>query len=114
MLETSLRSQRRDGALAFDLTVENRGDDPVELTFPDAQRLRVSLYPADADGEAAPIWRSDADRMFAQVLGSETIPAGESVTFSTAWKEPEPGEYHAVGEMTCQDRDVTAEETVLI
>jgi hypothetical protein len=114
VLETSLHSQQRDGALAFELTVENRGDEPVELAFPDAQRVRVSVYPADADDESSPVWRSDSDRMFAQVLGSETVPAGESVTFGAAWKDPESGEYRAIGEVTCRDREIRAERTVLV
>ena len=114
MLETSLHSQQRDGALAFELTVENRGDDPVELSFADAQRVRVSVYPADADDESSPVWRSDGDRMFAQVMGSETVPAGESVTFGAAWKDPESGEYRVVGEVTCRDRELQAERTVLV
>ncbi|GAB7012646.1 BsuPI-related putative proteinase inhibitor [Halolamina salina] len=113
MLESSLHSRRHDGGLAFELTVENPGDEPVELSFPDAQRVRVSVYPADADDDASPVWRSDADQMFAQVLGSETVPAGESVTFGAAWQDPEPGEYLAVGEVTCRDRELSAEETIL-
>ena len=114
MLESSLHSRQRDDALAFELTVENHGDEPVELSFADGQRVRVAVYPADADDDASPIWRSDADQMFAQVLGSETVPAGESVTFDAAWQSPEPGEYLAVGEVTCQDRELDAEETVLV
>jgi hypothetical protein len=114
VLETTLRSHRRDGALAFELTVENRGDDPVELGFSDAQRVRVSLYPADADDESAPVWRSDGDRMFAQVIGSETVAAGESVTFGAAWKDPESGEYRAAGEVTCREQELNAERTVLV
>ena len=114
MLEPSLHSQRRDGALAFDLTVENAGEEPVELDFPDAQRVRVAVYPADAGEAASPVWRSDAGRMFAQVTGSETVPAGEDVTFSAAWKEPEAGEYLAVAELTCRDRELRAEETLLV
>ncbi|MFW5911271.1 MAG: BsuPI-related putative proteinase inhibitor [Halolamina sp.] len=114
MLEPSLRSHLRDGALAFELTVENRGKEAVELSFPDAQRVRVSVYPADAGDDACPIWRSDAERMFAQVVGTETIPVGESETFRTAWKDPDSGEYRAVAEVTCQDRELAAEETVLV
>jgi len=114
VLEPSLESRRRDGALAFELTVENTGDEPVELSFADAQRLRVSVYPAGADDETAPVWRSDADRMFAQVMGSETVPAGGSRTFDAAWSDPDPGEYFVVAELTCRERELRAEETVLV
>ncbi|NHX35833.1 MULTISPECIES: BsuPI-related putative proteinase inhibitor [Halolamina] len=114
MLETSLESRQRGDALAFELTVENTDDGPVELSFADAQRVRVSVYPAGADDEAAPVWQSDADRMFAQVTGSETVPAGGSRTFDAAWEDPDPGEYFVVAELTCRDRELSAEETVLV
>ena len=113
MLEPSLESHPRGDALAFELTVENTGDEAVELSFADAQRVRVSVYPAGAD-EAAPIWRSDADQMFAQVMGSETVSAGESRTFDAAWSDPDPGEYYVVAELCCRDRTLRAEETVLV
>lgn len=112
MLEATLTSHPRGDSLAFELRVENHGDEAVDLTFTDAQRLRVTVFPA-GDGDADPVWRSDADRMFAQVVGTETVPPGASVTFEAAWKDPEPGEYLAVGEVTCQDRELTAEETIL-
>ena len=111
MLEVTLSSQPRGDSLAFELRVENHGEEAVELSFPDAQRVRVSVFPANGDDD--PVWRSDVDQMFAQVVGTETVPAGASVTFETAWKEPEPGEYLAVGEVTCQDRELAAEETIL-
>jgi len=114
VLDTQLRSHLQDGALAFDLRVENRGDEPVDLSFPTGQRVRVALSPADADDDADPIWRSDAEKMFAQVLGTETIEPGETLTFAAAWDDPEPGEYRAVGEVTCEDRELRAEETVLV
>jgi len=114
VLEPSLESQRRGDALAFELTVENTGDDPVELSFTDAQRVRVSVYPAGADEDATPLWRSDADQMFAQVMGSETVSAGESRTFDAAWSDPDPGEYYVVAELCCRDRTLRAEETVLV
>ncbi|MBP1987459.1 BsuPI-related putative proteinase inhibitor [Halolamina salifodinae] len=113
MLEATLTSQPRGDSLAFELRVENHGDEAAELSFPDAQRLRVTVSLAAGGDDADPVWRSDADRMFAQVVGTETVPAGESVTFETAWKEPEPGEYLAVGEVTCQDREIRDEETLL-
>jgi len=112
VLETSLTSQPRGDVLAFELTVENQGDQPVDLGFSDAQRVRISVYPAD--DESSPVWRSDGDRMFAQVRGEETVPAGESVTFGAAWDDPPSGEYRAVGEVTCRERELRDETTVLV
>jgi len=114
VLDTQLRSHLQDGALAFELHVENRGDEPVDLSFPTAQRSRVALYPADSDDDTDPVWRSDAEKMFAQVLGSETGEPGETVSFAAAWDDPEPGEYRAVGEVVCDDRELRAEDTVLV
>jgi|AntRauTorcE11898_2_1112593.scaffolds.fasta_scaffold03729_2 hypothetical protein len=114
MLEATFTSQPRGDSLAFELRVENHTDEAVELSFSDAQRLRVSVFPATGEDGADPVWRSDADQMFAQVLGTETVPAGGSLTFQAAWKAPESGEYLAVGEVTCQNRELRGEETVLV
>lgn len=54
-------------------------------------------------------WRWSDGRLFTQVLGSETIGAGESLAFEGTWESPAPGEYVAVGELTAADREVVAE-----
>ncbi len=126
MLETTLEAHPTDGAVTFDLRVENRGTEDVELSFSDSQRIRVSVVPADVDDAATPgnvddaaapgdaddvdtRWRSDEGEMFMQVLGSETVPAGGQLGFEASWEDPEPGEYRAVGEIVCRERELRDE-----
>jgi len=100
MLETTIDAEPREGAVEFTLRVANQGADDVELSFSDSQRVRVTVSPV---GEDEPCWRSDEGQMFAQMLSSETVPAGEEVDFEAVWDDPEPGEYRAVGEVVCRN-----------
>ena len=109
MLEPTIEAAPRGDAVEFTIRVVNRGDEDVELSFSDSQRLRVTVYDGDE-----PRWRSDEGQLFAQMLGSETVPeAGESV-FEAVWEEAEPGEYRAVGEVVCRDEELRAETTFAI
>ncbi|MEF8800547.1 MAG: BsuPI-related putative proteinase inhibitor [Halolamina sp.] len=110
MLETTIDAEPGDDAVAFSLRVENRGDDDVALSFSDSQRVRISVFSAENDA-AEPIWRSDEGQMFAQMLGSEPVPAGESVEFREEWVEPAPGTYRAVGDVVCRERELQDETT---
>lgn len=114
MLETTLSTQPTGESLAFELTVKNHGEEAVELSFSDAQRVRVSVYSADAATDDAPRWRSDEGQLFAQISGTETVPAGSSNQFETAWKTPDSGEYRVVGEVTCQEHSLQDELTFLV
>lgn len=114
MLETSLDARASNDAVSFDLLVENRGDEDVEFSFSDSQRIRVSVVPADVDLGEAPVdvddvetrWRSDEGQMFMQVLGSETVPAGGRLEYGATWDNPDPGEFRAVGEIVCREREL--------
>lgn len=111
MLRTTLRAGPQAEDVVFELTVHNDGDEDVALSFRDGQRTRFTVELADG-GET--VWRSDEDKMFMQMLGEETIPAGASATFGEVWESPTPGEYIVEGTVTCEDHDLvaTAEFTV--
>jgi hypothetical protein len=108
MLETDIEAEPRGGAVTFTLRVTNHGTDDVELAFSDSQRVRVTVSPV---GEDEPCWRSDEGQMFAQMLGSETVPADGAVAFEVVWKAPELGEYRAVGEVVCREEELQTETT---
>lgn len=110
MLETTIDAEPGDDAVAFTLCVENRGEEDVALSFSDSQRVRVSVFTAETDA-AEPIWRSDEGQLFAQMLGSETVPAGERIEFREEWVEPAPGTYRAVGDVVCRERELQDETT---
>lgn len=125
MLETTLDAAVGDDAVRFELAVANDGDEPVDLAFRSGQRTAIRVHGAgteaeadaatDADADAAEgaeaVWDSAEGRMFTQALGVETVPAGGSRHFTETWSEPAPGDYRAVGEVTCQEADLRAETT---
>ncbi|WP_117591262.1 BsuPI-related putative proteinase inhibitor [Haloprofundus halophilus] len=106
MFTATLTATPRDDLVEFGLTVENRGDERATLSFRDAQRAEFVVSDASGDGE---VWRWSDGRMFAQMLGSETLDPGESTTFEGVWDDPEPGDYVAVGELAAVDADAEAQ-----
>lgn len=106
MLQTSLSVGPQAEDVAFELTVRNDGDEDVVLSFRDGQRTRFTVEPA---GGGDLVWRSDEEKMFIQMLGEETLPAGTSTTFGDVWESPDSGEYRVVGELTCEDRELSAD-----
>jgi len=108
-LRGSLSATRTDDGVRFDLTVENDGDEAVDLTFPDACLLDVAV---EADGDR--VWQFSDGQMFAQMLQSETIAAGGSWSESVTWDDPEPGAYEARGWLCANGVDCEATTTLSI
>jgi hypothetical protein len=106
MLRTSMGVGTQPDAVAFELTVSNDGDEAATLSFRTGQRTRFTVRPTDG-GDA--VWVSDADQMFMQMLGEESVPAGTSISFGETWESPQAGDYHVEGEVTCEDEELTAE-----
>lgn len=111
MLDASLSVDAADDAVTFELAVTNTGDDPVDLSFRTSQRAEFTVYPADAGTETEPVWQASEGRMFAQMLGSETVEPGEEVVYRDEWPGPAPGEYRAIGEVVCTGHDIEAAAT---
>ncbi|GAA0721183.1 hypothetical protein J2744_000359 [Halorubrum trapanicum] len=118
MLDATLAATATDDGIALSLRIENPGPEPVTLDFRTGQRAEFTAYPAAEEGEGSdadrtdPVWRDGAGRMFTQALGSETVASGESVGYEGKWRDPPPGTYRIVGEVTATDRDVRAETVV--
>ncbi|WP_254543796.1 BsuPI-related putative proteinase inhibitor [Halomarina pelagica] len=89
-----------DGGVTFAFTVENAGDEPVSLTFSDAARADFVV-----DDER---WRWSDGRLFAQVLGEETLAPGESRTYEAEWPDPDPGTHEARAELLAREHDCEA------
>ena len=96
-LDCSLDVSTSGSAVSFTFIVENAGSNPVELSFSSAQTHDVTVL----DGDTA-VWRLSDGRMFAQMMSSETLGAGESVTYGATWDDPSPGDYEAVAELTAR------------
>ncbi|WP_224336436.1 BsuPI-related putative proteinase inhibitor [Haloprofundus halobius] len=106
MLTATLTATPQSDRVEFELTVENRGDERVTLSFRDARRAEFVVTDTGGGGE---VWRWSDGRMFAQMLGSETLDPGEATTFESVWDDSEPGEYVAVGELAAVDADAEAQ-----
>jgi hypothetical protein len=64
------------------LVATNTTGREVTLGFPTAQRFDFVVRLA-----GRVVWQWSADMMFAQILGSETLAAGDSLVFEAEWDQ---------------------------
>ncbi|WP_255150525.1 BsuPI-related putative proteinase inhibitor [Halorarius halobius] len=102
MLDASLRVTVGDG-VSFALTVENAGNEPVEVTFRDAAKVDFVVYEDDRE-----VWRWSEGKAFAQVLQPARFEPGEEAVFEESWPTPQPGDYTAEATMRVMEADVSA------
>lgn len=91
-------------AVRFTLQLTNASGSAAVVTFPTAQRYDfVVETPAGAE-----VWRWSADRVFAQVVESDTLAAGATELYEAAWAVVgrRPGRYMAVGRVTSSSTPV--------
>jgi hypothetical protein len=105
-LQATLTVEADEDAVGFLLRVGNDGDDDVDLTFSDGQRVDVVVR----DGDRT-VWRFAEGRMFTQALGSDTVPAGGEVTYGAEWPDPDPGDYEAEATLAANGAEVAATAT---
>jgi len=81
------------------LTVTNRGERPIRLTFPSAQ---VYDFVVRQDGRE--VWRWSRDKMFTMMLTEVLLPPGKPQSYTEPWDQIDtegrpipPGEYEVVG-----------------
>lgn len=80
----SLQAEPRGDSVRFVFQITNTSRAPVTFSFPSAQRLQVRVRrPAGEE-----LWRSDADQIFAQVLGEEGLRPGATLTQTAVWRPP--------------------------
>lgn len=79
------------------LQLTNAGTDPVRIDFTSAQRFDFVVF----DAVGAEVWRWGAGRGFAQMLGSEDVPAGATLSWEAAWLPGDrTGSHEAVARLT--------------
>ena len=102
-LTTSLEVEVVRDTVNFVLHLTNSGTQPLVLEFNSAQRYDFEVRtPAGAE-----VWRWSGDRMFGQVMGSETIPAGDSREFRDSWAAGgRKGAFVAVGRIVASNRPI--------
>lgn len=108
-LEGQLRAHHNTSAVRFDLTVRNRGAEPVALEFNSSQKADVTVL---NDGEE--IWRWSNGRMFTQALETDHLAPSEQVRYSCTWNNPSPGEYRVIAELTATNASLTASTQLTI
>lgn len=95
-------------AATLTLKVSNHTDEAVEFNFTSAQRYDFSI----ADEQGDELWRWSAERMFAQVMGTEVQEPGEERVYAEVCELTlGPGGYTATGELTATDRPMYASLT---
>ncbi|WP_232686205.1 BsuPI-related putative proteinase inhibitor [Halobacterium zhouii] len=109
MLTASLTAEPTADGVELELTVVNEGDEPVTLSFQDAQRAEFV-----ATEEGAERWRWSDDRMFGMVTGSETLPPGDRVSYTATWPDAPSGAYEVRAWVAAPDADATAETAVTV
>lgn len=106
MLTATLDVETDGDTARFGLTVTNEADEAVSLTFSDGQRADFVVRDAEAGTER---WRWSDGRMFPQMLGSEELAPGESVTYDAEWDAPEGGSYVCRGQLVDNADSASAE-----
>lgn len=100
-LDVSMSDDGHDVRLAF--TVHNTGSETTDLRFSDACKADFAVREGGRE-----VWRFTDGRAFAQLIGEESIPPGESVTYDGTWEDPQDGEFTAVAELCAQNEQCEA------
>ena len=95
-LSTDRAVYTRGEAITITLVVRNTGTAPQTLEFSSGQRYDFAIEDA-----RAPVWRWSASKAFIQVLGEESIAAGDSLVYRERFSGELPmGKYRAEGIVT--------------
>lgn len=97
--------------IALKLSVLNTTEEKVTFHFSDAQRYDFVVE----DQKGKKIWRWSEGRMFAQVLGEETLgPGREELSYTASYKGAlEHGSYQITGILVAKDRPMSASVSVV-
>ena len=102
-LVTSLEVRIERDTVGFVLHLTNQGTQPVVLEFNSAQRYDFEVR--TAAGET--VWRWSDDMNFAQMLGTETVPAGASREYRESWAPGNrSGAFVAIGRVVASNRTI--------
>lgn len=97
--------------IVLTLAVRNAGAAPVTLEFSSSQRSDFTIE----DSAGTVLWRWAAERMFAQVLGEETVRPGAKLEYVERYTGGlGPGRYRVMGQIVALGRELadTVEVTV--
>ena len=89
-------SARVDSVVTLTLTVRNPSSVPATIAHSSGQQFDFTVSDA---ASGALLWRWGMGMMFTQALGTETIPANGSLTYSATWKPTQKGSLVATGSL---------------
>ncbi len=98
--------------IVMELTVFNRTAQSLTFDFRNAQHYDFIIK----DAEGTSVWQWAEGRMFAQVLGEETLgPGREEVAYTETHAGPlQPGAYEVIGAFVSTNRPLSASVTITI
>ena len=79
-----------NGDVTLTFTVKNSSATPVKVVYPSSQKY--NLWATDSTTGKS-VWTWSADKLFAQGVVEETVPAGGSLKFVEKWTPPKSGLY---------------------
>ncbi|MBI3792590.1 MAG: hypothetical protein HY275_17140 [Gemmatimonadetes bacterium] len=88
--------------VTFMLELTNRTGKVIELQFPSAQTHDFAVL----DPSGRTVWKWSGDRMFTQVISTETIAKNAQLTFTEEWRDAKPGAYTLVATATSASHPV--------
>jgi hypothetical protein len=102
-LSTSLAVDLGRDSVGLALHLTNSGTQPLVLEFNSTQRYDFQVQ--KASGET--VWTWSADKLFGQMMGTETIGAGESREYRASWEAgSQTGTFVAVGRVVATNQPI--------
>jgi hypothetical protein len=97
--------------VGFQLTVTNNSSRRIELRFPSGRTHDFVVL----DSIGREVWRWSTGKMFTQVVQNRSIDKGQSITFSTNWKNPDAiGTYTAVAKLWSRNFPIEQRTQIVI
>lgn len=100
-----------DSLVTLTLTVRNPTASPVKIDFSSGQHFDFTVTDA-ATGAALWVW--SADRLFMQMLTSETIPANGKLVYTAQWKPTKSASFVATGMLVSPSHRAEAKVAVSV
>ncbi len=99
-------------SIVMELIVFNRTAESLTFDFGDTQHYDFFIE----DGEGNSVWRWAEGRVFAQVLGEETLgPGRDEVVYTETYAGPlQPGDYKVIGALVSYNRPLSASLMITI
>ena len=107
VLASSVQVEVGDSDVRLVFHITNTSNRPVELEFGTGQRYDFAVRSADG-GE---VWRWSRDRMFTQMVGSETIAAGGNLKYEERFPLRGTGVFTAIAQLTSTNYPVEQRAT---